>query len=93
MSKFFVGQRVRMVNVSAFEHGDLFEGFETRILGRALDMTVDGYWALDDAGKWPSGLWVHENHLEPILPDGHRAGEEGECTLLDELLERQREAA
>jgi len=85
MATFFVGQRVRLVNVAAFEHGELFEGFETRILSYASDLGRDGYWHVDDAGKWPAGLSVHEAHLEPILPSGHTAGTESFQELMDRL--------
>lgn len=94
MSKFFVGQRVRIV------------GFDTgskigpRLIGRegVVDETSCRN-ILGEAGRigvtvLDSGSYCFRPYqLEPILPDGHRAGEEGKCELLDELLERQREAA
>lgn len=96
MSKFFVGQRVRLARpdqpknygVTGFifylgeiKFGQLFNG------ERCEDANCAVRW---DHGDW-SVQYTHQ--LEPILPDGHRAGEEGRCELLDALLERQREVA
>lgn len=97
MSKFFVGQRVKKVR------GKLDIGNTGRVT--ALDALCPFGWDVrvvwdhagpcDDGSIAPAGeaVWMRSELLEPILPDGHRAGEDGKCELLDELLERQREAA
>lgn len=92
MAKFFVGQRVRIVGCANSQMSH-HVGKEGRLLARSVRHI--GSWYVDTAAVAWNGKkcsWG-ENHLEPILPDGHRAGEEGRCELLDDLLERQREAA
>lgn len=79
MSKFFVGQRVRVVWAPAHPE---FVGFETRIdrvayggfaqLGYEWMVTIQG---TEYGANSPS--------LEPILPDGHRAGDYSLSQLLD----------
>lgn len=79
MSKFFVGQRVRVVRPLRKPES---LGEERRIEGfgfwpkserRACDCTI----RLDD------GYVVAEFQLEPILPDGHRAGDLSFSELMD----------
>lgn len=98
MSRFFVGQRVRIIRVERYEH---LLGAEARVtalgvISMTLDGSlIDGCVKLDIPAPGFPGRFVAPppDCLEPILPDGHRAGEEGKCELLDELLERQREVA
>lgn len=87
MARFFVGQRVRVVYAPAFPEA---VGRETRISGPAYGESADqGYdWIVVIDGEEYA---ARSHSLEPILPEGHRAGEDGKCELLDELLERQRE--
>lgn len=106
MSKFFVGQRVRLARPVVPGNAGA-EGFITHIGSYAEnDRLPNGFLAqkgMDCMVRWDRSLdlliisidWTgcRLAQLEPILPDGHRAGEEGKCELLDELLERQREAA
>lgn len=86
MAKFFVGQRVRMVRpdnprhqgatgrvffIGPIEWGQVFNG----------EICVDG----DCAVSWDDGDWTPEwlSKLEPILPEGHRAGDYSLSELLD----------
>lgn len=74
MATFFVGQRVRIVacnNAIQMHH----VGKEGRILSACS--VFDRCW--DVAGATTNSLgnpcsWL-EHHLEPILPEGHRAGD------------------
>lgn len=79
MSRFFVGQRVKKVRGVANVG---LTGRVTDIEGDVLLIEVDAPFTgrygwestsrMFDAGEqasWPSNLW------EPILPDGHRAGD------------------
>lgn len=98
MSKFFVGQRVR-IRYMRTSYWRVLAGREARVVGVGPYASGDGGYTMPgdyrvqvdgDAG---CPAQVLADQLEPILPDGHRAGEEGKCELLDELLERQRGAA
>jgi hypothetical protein len=51
-----------------------------------------GYEVNLDAPDWHTGFAVYERHeLSPIIPNGHRAGEEGTCDPLDKLLSEVRD--
>ena len=42
----------------------------------------------------PAGVWAASSgNWTPIIPEGHRAGEEGLCTELDNLLSAERAAS
>ena len=86
--KFFVGQRVRVVGnyprVRGAEGVVNEIGCETMRGEPGVGVTLsicplrDGYTCRD---------WCFPpDWLEPIIPDGHRAGEEGTCEPLDKLL-------
>lgn len=99
MSKFFVGQRVRVVRPDSgsrvrglcvgdegvIASRDPYVDFRVRVSGKLNPTEVCD----EPQDDFP----MFQDELEPILPEGHRAGEDGKCELLDELLERQREAA
>lgn len=98
MSKFFVGQRVRIIRAERFPHLLGAEARVTKIGVLAMmkdGVLIEGCVKLDIPAPGFPGQFVAPppDWIEPILPEGHRAGEEGKCELLDELLERQREAA
>lgn len=88
MARFFVGQRVRIVNVPSPRNG-----CEARIIGHRFsihehfregyfwDCYVDGWGDRDVDGI---RFAYADHHLEPILPEGHRAGD---FTNVHDLLE------
>jgi hypothetical protein len=88
MSKFFVGQRVRVVANSPRR------GCEARIVGRSFshhlrlglgdywDCNVDGWGERDSDGI---GFAYTDDQLEPILPSGHRSGDYSYTELMDRL--------
>jgi hypothetical protein len=83
MIKFFVGQRVRIVGCANSQMSH-HVGKEGRLLARSVRHI--GSWYVDTAPVARNGKkcsWG-ENHLEPILPDGHRSGD----YTLSELLDR-----
>jgi hypothetical protein len=84
MAKFFVGQRVRMVDTDE-PRAQPFVGKETRIIGEGYydDLGVDAW---DLANGWSVTKPDAGSYIEPILPYGHRVGEEGTCEPLDKLL-------
>ena len=99
MSRFFVGQRVRLVR--GFDGvSPCVQQAEGHI--HSFGVTQAGYVFLDgsinpndcdcyvDWDGLPGPHSQHTNQLEPILPDGHRAGEEGVCTELDRILSAER---
>lgn len=87
MSKFFVGQRVRIIDCRPASGRSLI-GMETVITGDER-----GCWLL--AVDWPSTpgvrarVWKEDapDYLSPILPDGHRPSE----YTFHELMDRCRE--
>ena len=87
MSKFFVGQRVRIIGCKPVDGRSLI-GMETVITGDEHDA-----WRL--AVDWPSTPGVRvaalketaHRYLSPILPDGHRPSE----YTFHELMDRCRE--
>lgn len=72
MSRFFVGQRVRIVRLVETTE---FEGVETRI----FRSHPKGWWVLDGLG------WCSEGNLEPILPSGHQPSEYTFQGLMNDL--------
>ena len=88
MARFFVGQRVRIVNVLSPRNG-----CEARIVGRSYSMNMNFGWGyfwdcdVDGFGTHDADgvrfAYVDSN-LEPILPDGHCAGD---FTNVHDLLE------
>lgn len=92
MSKFFVGQRVRVVNAGKTCTNRIALALvgKTGRLQKRLDRPQ--WWYVDIAeGDWDTE--AHEDALEPIVDQGLEACEEDFRLSLDELLERQREAA
>lgn len=97
MAKFFVGQRVKLVRPRYPEN----MGKTGRIARLGLRVMIhDGSFSncfvdWDDGdrdgistGRLGRILSTHTDQLEPVHPDGHRAGEEGRCKPLDHLLSR-----
>lgn len=80
MAKLFIGQRVRVVYVNHIENQRLV-GKEFRIAERFRSV-----WVLDFEKIGDPYRGFSDDQLEPIVPDGHRAGEEGRCEPLDKLL-------
>ena len=83
MSKFFVGQRVRVVAEASADYGK-----ETHIRGFRMFPDGDPGWEVDLPLLFgPVAGYTHAVHrphnLEPILPDGHRAGDYSLSQLLD----------
>lgn len=102
MSKFFVGQRVKLVRAfdcvsPSTQHAEgFFYGYGITDAGFVFPDGFVNPSECDCYVMWdglPGPYSQHTEQLEPILPDGHRAGEDGKCELLDDLLERQRKAA
>lgn len=77
MSKFFVGQRVRVKYADAFG-ATMHIGAETRIRDEYLGPTYEA-WQVDiphpEGGYWNVPKYAASECLEPILPSGHRAGD------------------
>lgn len=81
--KFFVGQRVKLVRPLRRPER---AGLEFRIKGFGF-WPKDGKRRLCDCTiELDSGNVVAAFQIEPILPSGHCAGEEGHCEPLDKLL-------
>lgn len=87
MIKFFVGQRVRLARPDHEENRD--RTGRISYIGRFANFTMirgliceEGDCVVD----WDNSYWSPQftHQLEPILPDGHRAGD----YTLSELLER-----
>lgn len=78
MSKLFVGQRVRIVWAPKYPE---FVGVETRIIGIASGVfAYAGYeWIVTVNGEQ---YGANSRSLEPILPEGHRAGDYSLSQLL-----------
>lgn len=81
MSRFFVGQRVRIVRVIEAQEA---LGREGRIIGRihwheCWAVSVDGIGPYYDGARYG----FDDDQLEPILPSGHRAGDYSLSDLLD----------
>jgi hypothetical protein len=82
MATFFVGQRVRIIGCEDMENRR-YIGDEQRI----VRFTVSGYPVLDCHPR-PNGANCCAHHnLEPILPDGHRAGDFSFSELMDKCRE------
>jgi hypothetical protein len=84
MSKFFVGQRVRVIDCE----DPCIEGEEARIIGESIYEGVD-CWDVEAIGrndlyceKWEAD-WI----LEPILPEGSAPSEFTFQQLMDSLQE------
>jgi hypothetical protein len=89
MSRFFVGQRVRVVANSSPRHG-----CEARILGRSFshhlrfglgyywDCNVDGWGERDSDGL---GFAYADDQLEPIQPSGAAPSSYSYTELMDRL--------
>lgn len=85
MSKFFVGQRVRIVGRDWHGPADLHPaGKEGRIVGKGRGSPRTGIayeWELDVPGY--SWFLADSDDLEPVLPEGHQPSE---FTTLHDLL-------
>lgn len=92
MSKFFVGQRVRVVNAGATCTNPRALALVGKT-GRLWEkLSSPGWWYVDiDGGDYDTH--AHEDALEPIVDPGLEACDEDFKLSLDELLERQREVA
>lgn len=87
MATFFVGQRVKKVR------GKLDIGNTGRVtdldalcpFGWDIRVVWDHAGPCDDGSIAPAGeaVWTRSECLEPILPDGHRAGDYSLSDLLD----------
>ena len=100
MSKFFVGQRARLarafdgISPSAQHAEGFFYGYG---ITDADFVFPDGFVNPSECDcyvMWdglPGPHSQHTDQLEPIIPDGHRAGEEGTCEPLDKLLSEVRD--
>lgn len=82
MARFFVGQRVRLVRPAHPEN----LGKELRIAGFFPERDGRSYRVNCEVLGTPEGFtpYTHTSRLEPILPDGHRAGD---FTNIHDLLE------
>lgn len=88
MAKFFVGQRVRIIRVERSPH---LLGAEARVtkIGVLTIMKdgalIEGCVKLDIPAPGFPGQFVAAppDWIEPILPDGHRAGDYSLSELLD----------
>jgi hypothetical protein len=90
MAKFFVGQRVRMVDTDE-PRAQPFVGKETRIIGEDNYPGFGGE-SWDLANGWSVTKSEAGSYIEPILPDGHAPGIKGTCEPLDKLLSEVRHA-
>lgn len=92
-----IGTRVRKVkgNRNIGRTGTVCGGpaADGAVLAHGSDIYVrfDAGWVSSTGEKWGSGTVATtvSSCWEPIIPDGHRAGVKGECSLLDELLSRE----
>ena len=88
MSRLFMGQKVRVIRVERYQH---LLGAEARVtqldvIGMRLDGSlIDGCVLLDIPAPDMPGKFVAPppDWIEPILPDGHRAGDYSLSELLD----------
>lgn len=94
MAKFFLGQRVRVVRPdSGSRVRGLCVGDEGVIASRDpyvdFRVRVSGKLNPTEVYDEPQETFpMFQDELEPILPEVHRAGEEGRCKPLDHLLSR-----
>ncbi len=95
MATFFVGQRVRILFSN---HWPQLAGQEGRIVrqanGRVDVYGVRGAWVVapqcwnSEYPPYGAGHFApHESQLEPILPEGHRAGDFSFSELMDKCRE------
>lgn len=92
MSKFFVGQRVRVVSAGRVCTNQLALSLVGKTGRLREKLSEPGWWYVElDEGDWDTH--AREDALEPILDQKHEACEEDFRLSLDELLERQREVA
>lgn len=88
MSKFFVGQRVRIVGA---EYSTFLIGKETRIVGfenNAWDgQSYYSGWLTSAINKDGATFVAKDGQLEPILPEGAAPSEYGFQELMDNLQE------
>lgn len=97
MSRFYIGQRVRMVNLVQPEN-QKFNGVETRITGfmefgagpvpcgygtTEIPLRSTGEIVEYDGRECRAWIHVREHQLEPILPSGHRPSEYTFTELMD----------
>lgn len=82
MSRFFVGQRVRIVGVFYPDNAYLI-GREDVV--RAVE--GNGFVLLTLVGALSGTDRIQERFLEPILPEGHRAGDYSFRELMDRCRE------
>jgi hypothetical protein len=80
MSRFFVGQLVRVVGCTK-EASRHFIGRE----GRVIELVTHEYWGDGAAVDIPGTNWFIDDHLVPSIPDGHRASEHTFHQLMDLL--------
>lgn len=81
MPKFFVGQRVKLARPKFPEN----LGMEGIYLGAAVPSYHDEIdCSVDWLGKWPSN-YSSTDRLEPILPEGQKAGDFSYEELLEHL--------
>lgn len=87
MSRFFVGQRVKLVRPLQPKH----LGFTGVVIALfAEQRTIEPTYPINCDIKWDYKIaddthtQTHTSRLEPIIPDGHRAGD----FSLNELLDR-----
>ena len=88
MAKFFVGQRVRIIRVHRFPHllGAEARVTEIGVLAMMKDgALIEGCVKLDIPAPGFPGQFVAPppDWIEPILPEGHRAGDYSLSELLD----------
>lgn len=87
MSKFYVGQRVRIVGCSPNNAARIgrFIGTEGRIIAAAIPPCS---WFVDSAQKFPEGLLIawQEKHLEPLTDPGREVVSWDECVWKPEHL-------
>ena len=93
MAKFFVGQRVRVIRsvsgqtgkTGRITHRGVWNRGDRLPCGNKLADTILGwcncFLLLDDGEKRPA----HSDNLEPILPEGHKAGDFSYEELLEHL--------
>lgn len=76
MSRFYVGQRVRIVGCGEGSRASRFIGVSCRITDAAQNVLGWDMWGVDvDEGRW----CFLESELEPILYDGNQLVEWDAC--------------
>ena len=80
MPKFFVGQPVKLARPKFVEN----MGIEGIFLGYVLSSDIGIDCTVDWLGRWPNNI-SNSDRLEPILPEGHKAGDFSYEELLDHL--------